>query len=121
MPRETDTMLMLSDSWLTTHTSSLLRGLTETGSSPTGISAMSVGAHGCERSKTDKRASGVFTANNREPSADTRIGLVSDDSKFANASGLAGAVMSTGDASDARQTARTTHPGPCRSVMLVLR
>ena len=42
-PNETDTMLMLSESSFTTQTSSFVRGHTETGSIPTGISFESSG------------------------------------------------------------------------------
>src|SRR5437868_3373485 len=42
-PCDSETMLTLSDTELTTHTSSLVRALTDTGSRPTGISAVSTG------------------------------------------------------------------------------
>src|SRR5882672_6203242 len=79
---ETETTLMLSETSLTTQTSSLLRGLTETGSRPTGISASNRGLEGWVTSNTDNRPSGVLTANNREPSGESRTGLVCLPSKF---------------------------------------
>src|ERR1035441_10088868 len=63
MPCETETMLTLSDSWLTTQASSSVRGFTETGSMPTGISTISAGLDGFEMSKTDTRVS-VFDISN---------------------------------------------------------
>src|SRR6266478_2520531 len=82
MCRETETTLMLSETSLTTHASSLLSGLTETGSMPTGISAMRIGFPGLETSKTDSRESGVLTAKSRIPSGERRIGLVCLPSKL---------------------------------------
>src|SRR5215208_405803 len=82
---------MLSETWLTTQASSFVRAFTETGSIPTGTSAISAGVEGCVRSKTDSRASGVLTANNRVPSGEILTGLVCDPSKFTNA--LWGAVL----------------------------
>src|SRR5437899_7563106 len=73
---------MLSETSLTTQTSSLLRGLTETGSTPTGISAINRGLEAWVTSKTDSRASGVLTAKSRVPSGDRRTGLVCLPSKF---------------------------------------
>src|SRR6185369_272778 len=82
MPRETDTTLMLSESSFTTHASSLFRGFTDTGSRPTGISAMRMGFEGLEVSNTESRASGVFTANSRVPSGESRTGAVCLPSKL---------------------------------------
>src|SRR6476469_5650093 len=73
---------MLSDTSFTTHTSSLFSGLTDTGSIPTGISAISTGLPGFDTSKTDKRESGVLTAKRRVPSGERRIGLVCLPSKL---------------------------------------
>ena len=61
IPRETDTTLTLSDTWLTTQASSSLTAWTDTGSIPTGISRISWGAAGVVRSKMERRASAVFT------------------------------------------------------------
>ncbi len=69
-------MLTLSDTSFTTQASSLSRALTETGSRPTGISAINRGFEGWVTSKTDNRASGVLTAKSRVPSGDSRTGLV---------------------------------------------
>src|SRR5436853_4638016 len=80
--RETDTTLMLSETSLTTHASSLLSGFTETGSTPTGISAMRIGFPGLETSNTESRESGVLTAKRRIPSGERRIGLVCLPSKL---------------------------------------
>src|SRR5688500_6650968 len=82
MRRETDTILMLSDTSFTTHASSAFRGLTETGSIPTGISAIRTGLFGFEISKTARRASGALTANNGVPSGETRTGLTCFPSKL---------------------------------------
>src|SRR5450755_942963 len=89
MPFETERILTLSDTWLTTQASSLLLGFTftDTGSIPTGISASSAGAEGLVRSKTETRESGVFKANSRVPSPDMRIGLVCAPSKLTNSPG----------------------------------
>src|SRR5688572_25911260 len=73
---------MLSETSFTTHASSLLLGFTDTGSIPTGISAIRIGLFGFEISKTERRASGVFTANNRVPSGETRTGLTCFPSKL---------------------------------------
>src|SRR6516165_5207732 len=56
-PRETDTTLTLSDTSFTTHASSLFTALTDTGSTPTGISAIRNGLSGCDTSNTESRAS----------------------------------------------------------------
>src|SRR5437899_4952346 len=80
--RETETTLMLAETSLTTQASSLLSGLTETGSTPTGISAIRIGFPGLETSKTESRESGVLTAKSRMPSGERRIGLVCLPSKL---------------------------------------
>jgi hypothetical protein len=82
IPLETETILTLSDVWLTTQASSAVRGFTDTGSMPTGISAINRGRLGLDKSNTETRASGVSTANSREPSGDNRIGWVWAPSKF---------------------------------------
>src|SRR5688572_16370248 len=79
---DTETTLTLSETSFTTHASSLLKGFTETGSMPTGISAMRIGFCGFETSKTESRLSGVFTAKRREPSGERRTGEVCLPSKF---------------------------------------
>ena len=91
MPRETETTLTLSETSFTTHASSLESGFTETGSRPTGISAMSTGLDGLETSKTESRASGVFTANSRVPSGERRTGAVCLPSKFRKVASVAAA------------------------------
>src|SRR2546425_4021652 len=80
--RETEITLMLSETSFTTHASSLLSGWTETGSRPTGISAIRIGFWTRETSKTETRLSGVLTANRREPSGERRTGLVCLASKL---------------------------------------
>src|SRR5919106_3351991 len=75
-------MLMLSETWLATHASSRVRGLTDTGSMPTGTSLNNVRSPDVDTSKTDNRASGVFTAKRRVPSGDSRIGFVCAASKL---------------------------------------
>src|SRR5258708_4551510 len=82
IPFATETTLTESDSWFTTQASSLVRGLTETGSMPTGISAINLGLDAVVTSKTDSRASAVLTANSRVPSGDKRMGLVCAPSKL---------------------------------------
>src|ERR1700691_3435679 len=108
IPLETETTLTLSDTWLTTQASSLLVGFTftETGSIPTGISTVNLGAAGLVRSKTETRASGVLTANRRAPSGDMRIGLVCAPSKMTKADG--GTCASTSAASDNKPTGANT-------------
>ena len=69
IPSEMDTMLMLSDSSFTTHTSSLVRALTETGSMPTGISLARTGGIWVML-KIDSRASALFTTNSNVPSGE---------------------------------------------------
>jgi hypothetical protein len=87
---------------LTAHTSSLLRELTETGSRPTGISAIRRGLDGFVTSKTETRASAVLTAKSRVPSGESRIGLVCAPSKFAYA------LKGTCAEEDAVRTSNTT-------------
>src|ERR1017187_9212537 len=62
-PPTGETTLMLLETWLTTHTSSSVRGFTETGPSPTGIWASRLGLAGVVTSNTESEAFGVFTAN----------------------------------------------------------
>src|ERR1017187_4987847 len=114
MPCETETMLTLSDSWLTTQASSSVRGFTETGSMPTGISAISAGLDGFEMSKTDTRVSGVFKANRRVPSEDKRMGFVWAPSKLTNAFG--GTCAATGPIATA--TDRTANPSSALSRLI---
>src|ERR1700722_3995401 len=95
MPCDTETILTLLEVWLTTHASSSVSGFTETGPSPTGIWASKLGEPGVVTLNTDNDAFAVFTANRRVPSAESRIGLVWDSSKFANAGGGACAVVVT--------------------------
>ena len=94
MPRETETTLTLSETSLTTHASSLETGFTDTGSRPTGISAMRMGFDGLEVSNTESLASGVFTANNRVPSGESRTGVVCFPSKFRKVASVAAASHS---------------------------
>src|SRR5262245_10049844 len=61
-PWETETTLTESPRWFTTQTSSAVRGATETGSAPTGISFSRTGAAGFARENTARRPSGVLTA-----------------------------------------------------------
>jgi hypothetical protein len=68
------TMLTLSESWFVTHTSSRVRGCTDTGSRPTGISATRNGDAGTDRSNTLSRPPIVSATNNRVPSAESRMG-----------------------------------------------
>src|ERR1700733_3568258 len=75
-PSETDTTLTLPETSFTTQASLLVRGFTETGSTPTGISAINAGVAGCVTLKTDNVPFGVLTAKRRVPSADRRIGFV---------------------------------------------
>src|SRR6266496_2566772 len=82
MRRETDTTLTLSETSLTTQISSLSRGVTETGSTPTGISAMRKGLNGCVTSNTESRVSGVLTAKSRVPSGERLMGRVCLPSKL---------------------------------------
>src|SRR5918996_5637851 len=82
MPAATETTLMLSETWFTTHASSRVRGLTDTGSMPTGTSRNNVRSPDVDTSKTDNRASGVFMAKRRVPSGDSRIGFVCAASKL---------------------------------------
>jgi hypothetical protein len=91
IPRERETMLIVSETWLTTQASSVERGWTETGPIPTGISVSKTGADWVT-SNTESRASGVLTAKRRVPSADNRIGFVWAASKFTNDAGFTWAV-----------------------------
>src|SRR5579863_5723495 len=108
IPFETETTLILSDSWLTTQASSLLCGFTftETGSIPTGISTIREGLDGFDTSKTDTRLSGVFNANSREPSAERRIGLVWAPSKLTKA--VNGTCASASGVTSVKPAAKTT-------------
>ena len=76
IPGLTETTLMLLETWFTTQATLSDRGLTETGPSPTGISTINVGLLGLDTLNTDNELFAVFTANNRVPSAERRIGLV---------------------------------------------
>src|ERR1035441_5499784 len=87
IPCETETMLTLLETWLTTHTSSPVRGFTETGPSPTGIWASKLGLAGVVTSNTESDAFGVFTANRRVPSAERRTVLGFASSKLAKTGG----------------------------------
>jgi hypothetical protein len=71
------------DTWLTTQTSVLDSGFTETGPNPTGISYSNAGVAGVLTSNTDNELFAVLTANKRVPSAERRTGLVCPSSKFA--------------------------------------
>src|SRR5215210_2592698 len=82
MRRDRETTLMLSETSFTTQTSSSVNGATETGSMPTGISAVKIGLSGLETSNTDSRLSGVLTANSFVPSGESRIGLICLPSKL---------------------------------------
>ena len=66
-------MLTSSESWFTTQASALLSAVTETGSMPTGISAMRVG-EAPVRSKTESRLSAVLTTSSRLPSGVSATG-----------------------------------------------
>src|SRR5579859_2310931 len=67
------TMLTLSDRWLTTQTSELVRAATATGSRPTGTRAANVIPLAVTL-KISRVAFGVFTANRCVPSGDSAIG-----------------------------------------------
>ena len=67
MPVVSETTLTLSDVWLTTQTSVAVRGRTETGSMPTGISSSRTGAEGTVTSNTD--ANGGRLTNQRATTA----------------------------------------------------
>src|SRR5580765_4663607 len=88
MPCETETTLTVFETWLATQTSSSLREFTETGPTPTGISAISDGFVGRVTSKTDNDAFSLFTAKSRVVSADRRTGLVCAGSKLAKGVGV---------------------------------
>ena len=66
-------MLTSSDRLLTTHASLSLSAATDTGSMPTGISAIRRGA-GPVRSNTESRLSGVLTTSSRLPSGVSAAG-----------------------------------------------
>src|SRR5580658_1236050 len=87
--------------------------LTETGSMPTGISAINAGLDGVPvqvdevlTQKTDKVPLGVFTANRRVPSAEIRMGLVCAPSKLTKA--LGGACAAMGPAASAANNTLNT-------------
>src|ERR1700691_476134 len=84
-PASGETTLMLLETWLTTQATLSDSGLTETGPSPTGTSVSNLGVDGVVTSNTDKDEFAVLTANKRVPSAESRIGLVCEGSKFAYA------------------------------------
>src|ERR1022692_439591 len=69
-PTPAETTLMVLETWLTTQASLSVRGLTETGPSPTGISASNWGLPGWVTSNTDSDEFAVFTANRSFPSAE---------------------------------------------------
>ncbi len=80
-------MLTLSERWFTTHTSSLLRAATATGSSPTGTDVRCFRPL-CVMSKISRRLSGVLTANSAFLSGDSARGRtwpVSKSQKFESA------------------------------------
>ena len=83
-PAATETTETELESWFTTHASSFETALTETGSSPPAISRMSTGAGlvGLDTSKTERRASGVFTTKSRVPSGERQTGRACCASKF---------------------------------------
>src|SRR5271155_4049654 len=93
IPFDTETMLTLLEAWFTTHATSSLSGLTETGPSPTGIWASKVGLPGVLTLNTDREEFAVFTANRRVPSGESRMGLVCASSKFAKTGGGVSAVV----------------------------
>src|ERR1017187_1041560 len=95
-PTPAETTLMVLETWLTTQASLSVRGLTETGPSPTGISASNWGLPGWVTSNTDSDEFAVFTANRNFPSAESRIGLVCEGSKFAGAGAADCAVAAAG-------------------------
>ena len=75
------TTLMLSDTWLTTHASRLVRARTETGSSPT--TTENAGARdGPPVRSTSSRLSGVLTASRSPPSGVASSGLTWGDSQL---------------------------------------
>jgi hypothetical protein len=96
MPFDTEITLMLLETWLTTQATSSDNGLTETGPSPTGISTSNVGWAGVVTLNTDNELFAVLTANKRVPSAERRIGLVCDGSKFAYAGDAACTLVAIG-------------------------
>src|ERR1700741_503241 len=83
---ERRTMLTLSETWLTTHTSSFVRARTETGSSPTGT--LESGARPAPLGSTpSSRAPAVFTARSFEPSGVRSSGWTWGVSQFTKAPG----------------------------------
>src|SRR4030095_6000685 len=74
------TMLTLSERWLTTHTSLLLRAATATGSMPTGIDTLGAMPAGVT-SKISRWLSGVFTAKSFVPSGESASGRTGPLSK----------------------------------------
>src|SRR4030095_14857332 len=93
--------------------SSLSRAFTDTGSSPTGISAIRIGLSGLDTSKTERRLSGVLTANKRVPSGERRMGLVCLPSKLTKLCADAAAM----ETSRARTTYRVKMQGRCGFVV----
>jgi hypothetical protein len=80
---ESLTMLTVSEMWLTTHTSSLVRARTETGSSPTATSNRRLRC-GPVVSNTSSRASAVLTARSFVPSGVMSSGWTCGVSQFTN-------------------------------------
>src|ERR1039458_7893112 len=74
-PATGETTLMLLETWLTTHTSSSVRGFTETGPSPTGIWASRLGLAGVVTSNTEREAFGVFTASCGRPTGSAKANV----------------------------------------------
>jgi hypothetical protein len=62
MPFDADTTLTLFETWLTTQISSLVRGFTDTGPTPTGISDNKTGLLGVVTSNTERELFAEFTA-----------------------------------------------------------
>ncbi len=88
----TSTMLTLSESWFTTHTSPLVRAATATGSRPTGTEPVCV-SPSLPTLKISSRSSGVFTANSWLPSGESASGRTWPLSKVTN-DAAAGAALS---------------------------
>ena len=97
-------MLTLSERWLTTQTSVLVRAATATGSRPTGTDAVCVRPVG-PTSKISSRLSGVLTAKRRAPSGDSASGRTWPLSKVVN-------VAETGAAPSAHQPATASQSIP---------
>src|ERR1039457_919281 len=106
-------MLTLLETWLTTPASSLGRGFTETGPSPTGIWASKLGLPGVVTSNTESEAFGVFTANKRVLSAERRTGLVCASSKLAKTGGGACARVVIRDDRTPSSARNSTAPIAC--------